>query len=332
VKLISKFLFSPLLIFGFNSCKKEDSGNPNNPSSGLPVLSTTSVTEIIGTTAKSGGTILSQGGSKIIASGICWGTSQNPTINIQSKTVVNGIEKGGFESRMSGLNRDMLYFVRSYATNSAGTSYGEERSFMSSIYFFDSGNGVIDKDGNKYHTIKLGRQEWMKENLKVSKYRNGDDVQTGLSNEAWEGATIGAYSIYNNQLINDSIYGKLYNYYAVSDPRGLCPAGWHVPTDHDWQIFTKFIDPAADTSDCCKNNAGSYIKESGLSGFEGKIGGGRFWTSSWFDNGSYFQYSGYWWSSTASLCRELEPNNDEFRFFQTSQYKYFGGSVRCLKD
>jgi uncharacterized protein (TIGR02145 family) len=93
---------------------------------------------------------------------------------------------------------------------------------------------VTDVDGNSYNTVTIGTQVWMKENLKVSKYRNGDAIPTNLDNAAWSSTTSGAYAIYDNNPINDSIYGKLYNWYAVADPRGLCPAGWHVPSDTEW--------------------------------------------------------------------------------------------------
>ena len=92
-------------------------------------------------------------------------------------------------------------------------------------------NTVTDIDGNVYNTVTIGTQVWMKENLKVSKYRNGDPIPTNLTDAAWGAATTGAYSIYNNDAANNTTYGKLYNWYAVVDSRNLCPVGWHVPSD-----------------------------------------------------------------------------------------------------
>jgi uncharacterized protein (TIGR02145 family) len=83
--------------------------------------------------------------------------------------------------------------------------------------------------------------------LKVSKYRNGDNIPTGLSNSSWGGTTSGAYAIYNNDPVNDGLYGKLYNHFAVTDTRGLCPTGWHVPTDGEFTKLVKYLDPMADS-------------------------------------------------------------------------------------
>lgn len=106
----------------------------------------------------------------------------------------------------------------------------------------------------------------MKENLKVSKYRNRDFIPTNVSDSLWPSIRTGAYAILNNDLAKDSIYGKLYNWYTVVDPRGFCPEGWHVPTDHDWNILTKYLDPKADTGTVLINSqpnsttAGGYMK------------------------------------------------------------------------
>ena len=93
---------------------------------------------------------------------------------------------------------------------------------------------VSDVDNNTYNTVRIGTQCWTQSNLKVSKYRNGNSIPSGLSNSAWQNTTFGAYAIYNNDSVNDSLYGKLYNHYAVTDSSGLCPTGWHVPSDAEW--------------------------------------------------------------------------------------------------
>jgi len=112
------------------------------------------------------------------------------------------------------------------------------------------GDGVTDIDGNEYVTVIIGNQEWMAENLRVTRYNNGDDIPTGLSNEDWGDTTEGAYAIYNNN--NDMLeaYGKLYNWYAVDDSRGLCPEGWSVPSHDDWTQLEQYICSALGNSDC----------------------------------------------------------------------------------
>jgi len=90
---------------------------------------------------------------------------------------------------------------------------------------------ATDIDGNVYDAVTIGTQTWMIQDLKTSKYRNGDSISTGLGDNDWENAASGACAIYNNVEANNTIYGKLYNWDAVTDSRHLCPAGWHVPAD-----------------------------------------------------------------------------------------------------
>ena len=310
----------------------------------LPTLNTTAASAITTTTASSGGNITSDGGGSITARGVCWSTSQNPTIALSTKTS-DGTGTGSFASSLTGLSPNTLYYARAYATNAAGTAYGNQISFTTA-----SSTNPVDADGNTYTTVTIGSQVWMKENLKTSKYRNGDAIPTNLSDAAWSGTTTGAYSIYNNDAANNSTYGKLYNWYAVADPRGLCPAGWHVPTDHDWNLLTKYLDPAADTS-CigCGNTAGGTMKSTGTieagtglwlspntdannsSGFTGLPGGGRNLNGTYL----YFGYFGIWWSST-----ELPSPVAWYRYLgynlgyslRYDNAKTYGFSVRCLRD
>ena len=103
-----------------------------------------------------------------------------------------------------------------------------------SILFAQNPETVTDTEGNSYSVISIGEQVWMKENLRVSRYRNGDTILSGLPDSSWNKTLLGAWSVYNNDSSMNRIFGKLYNWYAVADPRGLCPAGWHVPSDKDW--------------------------------------------------------------------------------------------------
>ncbi len=108
---------------------------------------------------------------------------------------------------------------------------------------------VTDVDGNVYNVVVIGDQAWMAENLRVSKYRNGDPITSDLNNEEWLDTNVGAYAIYphdeaeglNTEQEMVEAYGKLYNWYAVDDSRGLCPSGWRVPTDEDIVVLTDYI-------------------------------------------------------------------------------------------
>jgi uncharacterized protein (TIGR02145 family) len=198
------------------------------------------------------------------------------------------------------------------------------------------GNAIVFKVkvGSEIKSVKIGNQVWMAENLNVDHYRNGDPIPTGLSNAQWESTTQGAYAIYNDDPANEKIYGKLYNWYAVNDPRGLCPAGWHVPSDTEWSTLETYLggsDAAGgklkSTSDWKAPNTGA----TNSSGFNAFPGGYRFLYGTYFYIGGY----GYWWSSTeydSSLAwyRRLYCSNS---FVLRYDYdKHYGFSVRCVRD
>ena len=178
-------------------------GNPtwiNNPQGIL----TTVVSSITLSTAISGGTVLCDGGALINARGICWSTSHNPTIldNHTSDSIGLGI----FTSNITGLLMGTTYYVRAYATNSVGTAYGNEVSFYVLIKDFD---------GNVYDAVTIGTQTWMKQNLKVTHYRNGDAIPNVTDGNAWGNLSDGAYCNYNNDNNYANIYGRLYNWFNV---------------------------------------------------------------------------------------------------------------------
>jgi hypothetical protein len=135
---------------------------------------------------------------------------------------------GSFSTVLRGLINSSAYFARSYAKNSNGVVvYGNEVTFttVSLPGLRCPGTPTItDIDGNIYNTVQIGNQCWTQSNLKTSRYRNGDSIPTGLSNSVWQNTTTGAYAIYNNDLTNENLYGKLYNHYAVADARqdGTC--------------------------------------------------------------------------------------------------------------
>jgi uncharacterized protein (TIGR02145 family) len=181
--------------------------------------------------------------------------------------------------------------------------------------------------------IKLGNQIWMLNNLNVDKFRNGDNIPQAKSPEEWKKARDKkqpAWCYYNNDPRNGNKYGRLYNWYAINDARGLAPVGWHIPTDQEWLILEKSIG----------NESGKKFKGKSawvIEGENGKIvlsslaGGYR------YDYGEFFNigYDGDWWSSTVNenedaWLRYMDYYNGFIsRFFY---YKGLGLSVRCVKD
>ena len=205
---------------------------------------------------------------------------------------------------------------------------------------------VQDIDGNSYATVQIGTQCWTQSNLKVTKYRNGDNIPTGLSDAQWSSTTSGSYAIYNNDNTNDAKYGKLYNWYAVNDSRGLCPTGWHVPSDGEWTTLTDFLGGASVAGGKMKSTAtqptpgGWNTPNTGAtnsSGFTGLPGGGRGFGGGFGGLGT-LGIHGYWWSSSdagsgSAWNRVLYSNAENRGRFNYGYASHLSGvSIRCIRD
>ena len=324
-----------MTFFFFSGCKKEEAKKEIT----VPELAATNiVTNITGTTASSGGKVISDGGSAVTARGVCYGNNQEP--NIYNSKTENGAGVGDFGSSLTGLESNKKYYIRSYATNSTGTGYGSQTSFTTAIIY----GSMTDQEGNTYKTIQIGNQLWMAENLKTSKYRDGTAIPTGLSDNAWQNANTGAYAIYNNDEANNTTYGKLYNWYAVKDSRNLCPVGWHIPDNSEWATLENYLGApylqagklAALPNLWQRRNQGDVVEATNESGFSGLPAGERSSSGRYFDIG----VGTNWWSSTSSYTRNpYYP----FSFIGSAGgifpsaliYEYstrYGYSVRCLRD
>jgi uncharacterized protein (TIGR02145 family) len=287
--------------------------------------------------------------SGVFERGICWGLSPNPTLT-ENKIVVGSGGYGFTQVFTGSILGNQLYYVRAYARTSLGTYYSNEKTFNPLSGQPCSGiSTVTDVDGNVYQGIQIGTQCWTQSNLKVSKYRNGDTIPTGTN--AWLNTTSGAWTNYNNDPVNDGLYGKLYNHFAVSDNRGLCPSGWHVPKDGEWNVLVKYLDPYADTlcGSCSQSTlAAGPMKNTTIqptpggwnypnfgatnsSGFTAQPGGQR------YDFGGFngITYAGIWWSSTVlsgSFGGNYSLYSDYSYVIRSFIDRTYGFSVRCLKD
>lgn len=196
---------------------------------------------------------------------------------------------------------------------------------------------VTDIDGNTYPVVTIGSQCWMAENLKTSKFRDGSSIPEVTDSEQWKNQLTPAFSWYNNDNGNDATYGKLYNWFAVEDGRGICPEGWHVPSDAEYAILTDYLGAADDV-------AGGRLKEEGTthwdapnelasnsSGFTGLPGGMRFQEGQFDHMGK----NGLFWSSrseSTSLAFYLTLTYNSAASYRTHIYKRSGFSCRCVKD
>jgi uncharacterized protein (TIGR02145 family) len=198
-------------------------------------------------------------------------------------------------------------------------------------------SGLVDTDGNNYPVVKIGNQIWMKENLRVSRYRNGDLISIVTDIAAWAALTTGGRTWYDNDRTTyENPYGNLYNWYAVTDNRGLCPYGWHAPTDAEWTILTTYLGGESVAGDKMKTITNAYWNDPNTgainsSGFSALPGGYRDGVGSF----NYIRSNAFFWSATESSfsyawIRYLDSSNGNVN--RTNYNKLVGASVRCLRD
>ena len=356
VHILFRFLLpASLLLLGIltgllTGCKKEDPA-------GLPSLVTLPVRDISSSLAKSGGDITDDGGTEIESRGLVWGTLQNPSLDENVGSTSEGRGSGEFISTMSGLAPETTYYVRAYATNGAGTAYGNQEHFTTTPFDPDEGT-VTDAEGNTYRTVIIGEQVWMAENLRTGFYRNGNPIAyPGEDNNAWFNNTTGAYAWYDNDISNKYLYGALYNWHAVNNPNGLCPPGWRVPSNEDWSVLIDYL--VDQDEEVNKDNVAAMLKScrqvnSPLGGdcettqhprwdsnpahygtddfgFSALPGGFRYSDGRYSNIGSYAG----WWTSTRYVAgyawsREMYQFTSHIgNFFD---YAPNGYSVRCVQD
>jgi uncharacterized protein (TIGR02145 family) len=302
----------------------------------VPTLTTTAVTGVALTTAISGGNITDDNGGAVTARGVCWNTSGNPTASDPKTT--DGSGTGIFTSNIAGLTAGTVYYVRAYATNSAGTGYGSQVRLSTS---------ATDIDGNVYKTVVIGTQLWMQSDLKTTRLTNSTSIPNVTDNTAWKDLTTMAYCWYDNNSSYGSTYGMLYNWHAV-ETTALCPTGWHVPTDNEFKTLELYLGMTQDQVDATLwrgTDQGTQIKSTSTwfpstgngtnsSGFAG-VGSGYRWG---VDGGfSSMGSVSYWWSSTLhwsdatkALYRRLDTG--ETGVYREGVIKAGGKSVRCIKN
>jgi uncharacterized protein (TIGR02145 family) len=395
----------------------------------LPVVSTFAISQITNESVKSGGNITNDGDGSIIQRGVCWSEKPNPTIN--DRKTLDGSGKGQYVSALSGLNASTKYYLRAYATNISGTSYGDEKEFItllptlptitstlenldiefatmsgvvtnkggvniSSIglcwnttpgvtilnsqkkeflntesfifnltgltsattYYYKTYainsvgisysaekvfttysnpfnnslqyGSIVDIEGNKYRTIQIGGQMWMAENLKVSKFNNGDIIPNVESDIQWMSLITPAWCYYENNQNYNKFYGKLYNAFVFLDKRNVCPVGWHVPNEIEMDTLIDYYGGASQALAGGKlKSVSSFWKNTNVgatneSGFSGLPSGFRDINSTFKEVGS----AGFFWAYpkwnllsviTSGIPSGVAPKNA-------------GASIRCLKD
>lgn len=313
-------------------------GNEVSFKTATPVLATLTTTALSGLTSistVSGGNITNDGGAAVTARGVAWNTSPAPTVEHHKTT--DGAGNGSFASTISGLTDGTVYYVRAYATNKAGTAYGNEVKFITP---------VTDVEGNVYKTTQIGNQVWMAENLKTTKFKNNTAIPQVTDSVTWMSLTTPAYTWYRNNTANKNL-GGLYTWYTVATGN-LCPQGWHVPTNPEFQTMEVFAGVPADSVDVWGwrgTGVGTKLKEttgwltnSGTNtfGFSAIGSGYRAWSNSEFRGKNEISY--YWTATddainakpTVAYYRRLDHNRNYI--YKATTGKNGGKSIRCVKN
>lgn len=289
----------------------------------LAILTTLSAVGITASSASCGGEITSEGNVPVTVRGICWSTTPEPTIADHNIPVGSG--PGIFTSSITGLAASTTYHVRAYAVNSVGIAYGNNVSFTTN-------NNIPIPPA----TVTICSQVWMTKNLDVTAYRNGDIIPQVTDPVQWNNLTTGAWAYVNGDPATNGTYGKIYNWYAVNDPRGLAPVGWHVPSETEFTALANCLGGVY--------IAGGPLKTTGItdwmapntgatnsSGFSALPGGKR--SSPGVYSG--FGNNGLFWTSTqqsAGFAWAFSLSHSSIRASFISPGIKEGLTVRCIKD
>jgi uncharacterized protein (TIGR02145 family) len=304
----------------------------------VPSVTTSAVAALSQTTAEAGGNVTATGGADVTSRGVCWGI--NPDPDVEGNYTTDGSGEGTFNSQLTDLVPNTLYYVRAYAVNSAGTSYGEQVE-----YYHGS---ITDIDGNEYPVVRIGTQIWMAENLKTTRFNDGSAIENVTGNYDWADKTSPAYSWYDNDMENyGSKYGALYNWYA-SNTESLCPSGWHVPSDDEFKTLEKYLgltEEQADDLGARGTDQGTQLKSksgwldngngTNTSGFSALPGGVRNHMTGDFMNEGFV--TGFWCTTNNQeeiFSRYLTGDMTQAgrNFGDQEKFKSAGNYIRCIKD
>ena len=310
-------------------------------------IQTKAVSLISNFSATSGGLILNDGGYTLIEKGILWGEDPLPVLG--QNYVIDNLGTNDFTSSIQNLNPGTTYYVRSYAYALEGIAYGPVVSFQTTNMSTNHLNSAVtygvleDIDGNIYNTVVIGDQEWMAENLRTTRYANGDPIPHMPIANNWDNTTAGAWANYNNLSGFDYPLGKLYNGYAILDDRQVCPTGWRLPREFEFTILDNFY--AGVSGAALKSMDNTYWQTVGanvtnVSGFSALGSGYRMPGLDFTDLNSTAQF----WTSTythdtISFTNSLDTSLHYIELWKSSDYMFnyimngsdVGRAVRCLR-
>lgn len=256
-----------------------------------------------------------------------WGTSTSYDRTSTNQNIGNGNASVNVTEVLSGLVPATTYHYRIRATNELGTTYSEDLTCTTFA--------LVDADNNYYHSINIGTQKWMKENLKTTKFNDNTDIPNVTDNTVWSNLTTPAYCLYNNEIMNKANYGIMYNWFVVETGK-LCPLGWHIPDNSEWNTLINYLGGSDIAGGKLKeiNNTNWQIPNTEAtdeSGFTGLPGGNRDLLGPFYN----LEQRGYWWSMTPASSTNAWYIHLAYNTSQAILIDYgkrMGFSVRCIKD
>jgi uncharacterized protein (TIGR02145 family) len=285
------------------------------------------VKNISNTSALCEARIISRGEGTLGQFGFCWSTTQNPTISA-NKVFSTSIDSINFSNTIYSLTNNTKYYARAFAYNELGICYSNQIEFS-----------TLNIEYTALESVQIGKQIWTSKNLDVSTYLNGDSIKHAKNKNEWfdlsRNSRQGAWCYYNFDSINGIVHGKLYNLWAIKDPRKLPPNGYHIPSKEELLSLIEFLGGESNAGFMMKSTSGWNYNGNGdnSSGFNGLpsgmlncsptgtgflgIGGGGYW---WTSNSSDFKKGFALAISNGNISGYWIPNDSD------------GLSVRCLKD
>ena len=298
----------------------------------LPSVTTPSVFNLTHNKILLGGGGVSDNTFEILTRGICWSAKGIPAQDDQKMEEGKGFEP--FACTLDGLDPGTVYYIRAWATNSLGTSYGSTNV----VRTFDG--FTTDYDGHVYSTVKLGKQEWLNRNLETTHFQNGDAIPTTpvpATNIEQQDQPVYQWGFFGfDYHVDDD--GRLYTWYAVTDSRNLCPTGWHIPSESEWTELIQHL--GGDTLSVADLNQNFNFFWNSI--YNTRKTEGSFWPApvgTRMPSGQFRYHSNdgsYWWTGS-----EVSPSGANAIFFGPSDFspivkaekdKKYGFSVRCVKD
>ena len=300
---------------------------------GIPEVKTLEAQNIEVGSALLGGEVINSGASSITNRGVCY-SQENEEPNFDDTCLNYQEDNEVFQILLDDLDPATKYYFSAFAENEYGHHFGQALSFTTKH------ETITDIDGNVYRILTIGEQTWMIDNLKVTRFSNGDPIPLREANSYWtEGTAVPepAYCYYHNDESYADPYGALYNFHVASDPRNVCPVGWKVMSlDELGAFITDLGGPQyggdLKTTGTIEDGTGLWYapntNATNSSGFSAIPGGIRNVGTGWMGK------KGIFWTSTdnGNIAPAMHLDNVDYQVVPSAFRQHYGFSIRCIKE